>query len=91
MECPVCGNKDYKYESYYEEFQGAMILSEEHGCCERCGYIVDQAYSDPVDGFEPDVRRGHKDCCGNYHPKNTRKRARIRRKNNIVRHKIIWW
>ena len=27
---------------------------------------------------------------GNYHPKNTRKRARIRKKYNIIRHRMIW-
>jgi C4-type Zn-finger protein len=41
MDCPVCGNEHYKYNRYYDEYWGGIYVCEEHGYCERCGYVVD--------------------------------------------------
>ena len=79
-ECPVCGFKGYQYVQYSEEYWGVV---EQHGYCDRCGYMVEQAYSDSIDGFVPELTRGYKDREGVYHPKNTRKRARIHKKYGI--------
>ena len=80
--CPICGFKGYKYE-YWTEYGIGVV--ERHGYCDRCGYTVEQAYSGVIDGFMPDITRGYKDYQDNYHPKNTRKRTRMRRKYNIKR------
>ena len=85
--CPICGFKDYQYVQYAEEYWGIV---ERHGYCDRCGYMIEQAYSEPIDGFLPDIKKGYKDRQGVYHPKNTRKRARIRRKYHIKKPDNGW-
>ena len=77
--CPVCNSDKYRYVSYAEECYGIV---EQHGRCNRCGYVIEQCYSFPVDGFEPIIRRGHK-CLNKYYPKNKRKRLRMKRKYGI--------
>ncbi len=42
MNCPICGSNDYEYISFSEDYFGTV---ERHGSCERCGYLVEQAYS----------------------------------------------
>ena len=86
--CPICNSDKYRYKHYAEECYGIV---ERHGYCNRCGYTVEQCYSDVFDGFMPDIKRGHKVLRwsvnnGNYYeyePKNTRKRKRVRRKFGI--------
>ena len=89
--CPICGSSDYKHEEYHDDIWGAWYLVEEHTYCDRCGYRVEMAYSEPMEGFQPDTRRGYRDYLGNYHPKNTRKRARIRRKYHIKKPDNGWY
>lgn len=79
--CPICRSKKYRDIIYTEECYGTV---EEHAYCQRCGYTIEMAYSDPVVGFMPDITRGHKALDG-YRQKNTRIRKRIRRKFNIKR------
>lgn len=69
----------FNYVSYSEYDWGTV---EQHGCCDRCGYIVEQAYSPVYEAFW-DIKRGFKDAYGNYHPKNVKKHRRIRRKRGI--------
>jgi hypothetical protein len=78
--CPICEYKKYRYTRYTEMEWGTV---EQHGYCERCGYTIEQAYSHPIDGFYPPIRRGGKDYKGVYSPKNWRKRARVKRKYGI--------
>jgi RNA polymerase subunit RPABC4/transcription elongation factor Spt4 len=47
--CPVCHSSKYKYQ-YWTEFGWGTV--EQHGYCDQCGYIVDQAYSQPISGHE---------------------------------------
>ena len=84
--CPVCNSKDYKYVYYTEEYWGIV---EQHGYCERCGYIIEQAYSQPIEGFKLDRKRGYK-LKGKWYAKNTRKRKRMRRKYNIKHTSQDW-
>jgi len=77
--CPICGYKKYRYICYTEDW-GTV---EQHGYCERCGYTIEQVYSNPIDGFYPPRRRGGKNFKGVYYPKNWRKRARVKRKFGI--------
>ena len=86
--CPICGYKDYRYVSYSEEFWGIV---EQHGYCERCGYIIDQAYSEPIVGFMLDRVRGYRNnYTGEYYPNNRRKRRRMRRKYHIKHTNKDW-
>ena len=78
--CPVCNSKHYRYVYYAEECYGIV---EQHGYCDRCGYTVEQAYSEPFVGFMPAVQRGYHDRLGKWHRKETRKRKRMKRKFNI--------
>ena len=78
--CPICGYKKFKDEHYTEGWFGIV---EQHCYCDRCGYTIEQAYSEPIGGFRPPIRRGGKDSQGVYHPKNRRKRARVKRKYGI--------
>lgn len=78
--CPICGYKKFKDEHYAEEGYGIV---EQHCYCDRCGYMIGQCYSEPIDGFYPPIKRGSKDYKGIYHPKNWRKRKRMKRKYNI--------
>lgn len=77
--CPICKSKTFNYVSYSEYGWGTV---EQHGHCDRCGYVVEQAYSPVHDAFL-DIKRGFKDAYGNYHPKNVKKHRRIRRKRGI--------
>ena len=79
MNCPICGYDKYKYQSWSEEYWGTV---EQHGYCKRCGYIIEQAYSQPVVGFELDNKKGRK-VDGKYYPNNVRQRKRLRRKYGI--------
>lgn len=87
--CPICGYKDYRYVSYSEECFGIV---EQHGYCERCGYIVEQAYSEVVGGLELDRTRGYRNAyTGEYLSNNKRKRRRMRRKYHIKHTNKDWW
>ena len=66
---------------HYSEYGIGIV--EQHGYCDSCGYIVEQAYSKPIEGFLPPIRRGGKDDQCIYHPKNWRKRKRMKRKFQI--------
>ena len=79
IQCPICHSKAFEYTSYSEYGWGTV---EQHGYCDRCGYIVEQAYSPVYEAFY-DIKKGFKDCLGNYHPKNIKRHKRIRRKLNI--------
>jgi hypothetical protein len=79
IQCPICKSKKFDYVSYSEYGWGTV---EQHGFCDRCGYIVEQAYSPVYEAFW-DVKRGFKHPNGHYIPKNVKKHRRIRRKKNI--------
>lgn len=64
-----------------------MGVVEQHGTCYRCGYRVEQAYSEAIEGFH-DIRKGFKNAFGVYFSKNVRKHKRIRRKLNIKNYDI---
>ena len=51
IDCPICKSKTFEYCSYSDDCWGAMITVERHGNCKRCGYRVEQAYSEPLEGF----------------------------------------
>ena len=79
--CPICKSQDYRYRSWTEDGWGTV---EQHGRCPRCGYIVEQAYSQPAEGFELDRKRGYRNPIdGKYYPNNVRQRKRLRRKYGI--------
>ena len=79
--CPVCGSSKYRYKSWSEEGWGTV---EQHGFCARCGYTIEQAYSQPIVGFQLDRKRGIKNPYdGKYYPNNVRQRKRLRRKYGI--------
>jgi len=75
--CPICNYSKYKYESWSEWGFGIV---EQHGYCGRCGYIIDQAYSRPVEGFTPITRRGYVDSFCVRHKKDSRQRMRMKRR-----------
>ena len=77
--CPICG---YKYFEYFSESMWGWGTVEQSGLCDRCGYRVEQAYSDVYTAFW-DITKGFKDYYGKYHPKNVKRHRRIRRKLNI--------
>lgn len=79
IDCPICGSNTFNYISYSEYCWGIV---EQHGYCNRCGYIIEQAYS-PVHEAFWDIKKGFKDSSGKYHPKNVKKHKRIRRKMNV--------
>lgn len=74
MNCPICGSNDYEYISFSEDYFGIV---ERHGSCERCGYIVEQAYSPIMEAYR-DIKRGIKTRDG-YIEKNAKKHKRIRK------------
>ena len=74
IECPICRSKTFNYVSYSEHEWGTI---EQHGHCDRCGYVVEQAYSPVYDAFI-DIKRGYKDYNGNYHSKDVKRRMPIR-------------
>lgn len=78
--CPVCNSSKYEYVQYTEWGIGVV---ERHGLCPQCGYIVEQAYSEPIDGFVPPIKKGFKGYKNQYITKNIRKRKRYKRKYNI--------
>lgn len=80
INCPICNYDKYEYKSYTENGWGVV---EQYGYCDRCGYMIDQCYSRPIDGFCPPRKRGGKGYLGVYYPKNSRKRKRIKRRYNI--------
>ncbi|MDE7425734.1 MAG: hypothetical protein K2N51_18905 [Lachnospiraceae bacterium] len=77
--CPICKSKTFDYYSYSEWGWGIV---EQHGYCNRCGYIIEQAYSPCMEAFL-DVTKGFKNGIGEYVSKNIRKHKRIRRKLNL--------
>ena len=82
--CPICESMTYEYCSY-SEFGWGIV--EQHGFCRRCGYVLEQAYSDAYDCFL-DITKGFKKRDGVYVPKDVRKHKRIRRKLKIKGIKI---
>lgn len=79
--CPICGSKQYTDRYYTEECWGIV---EEHAYCERCGYTIEMAYSEPIVGFYPPLKKGYKNKWnGKYYNKDIRKRKRMKRKYNI--------
>lgn len=86
--CHICG---YKYFEYMSESMLGWGTVEQHGYCERCGYIIEQAYSDVIQAFS-DNFRGFKDYYGNYHPKDVKKHRRARRNANVKNIEVNpWW
>ena len=79
IKCPVCESQTFDYISYSEYGRGT---AEQHGYCDRCGYIVNQAYSSVFEAFY-DTKKGFKNYFGEYYPKNVKKHKRVRRKLNI--------
>lgn len=77
--CPICKSKTFEYDSYREDCWGVV---EQHGYCKRCGYRIEQAYSPIMDGFM-DIKKGFKNCNGEYFPKNVKRHRRIRKKLGI--------
>ena len=79
--CPICNSKKYKSVIYTEDY-GRVV--EEHSFCYRCGYMVEMAYSKPIIGFCPPLRKGYKNkYSGIYYAKDIRKRKRMKRKFGI--------
>ncbi len=79
--CPICNSPNYRYVSYSEFGWGSV---EQHGYCDRCGYVVEQAYSQPIVGFTLDRKRGYRNPFdGKYYPNNVRMRKRLHRKYGI--------
>lgn len=56
-ECPVCKSKTFEYVCYCD--YGWIGIYEEHGYCNNCGYVIEQAYSPVYEAFW-DVKRGFK-------------------------------
>ena len=79
IECPICSSKTFEYISYSEAMWGIV---EQHGYCHRCGYVVEQAYSKPLEGFL-DIHKGFKHPAGYYVPRDVERHKRIRRKLSI--------
>ena len=79
IECPICHHNTFDYVSYSEYEWGVVV--EQHGYCDRCGYMIEQVYSPSFECFF-DRKKGFKDYKGIYHSKNVKKHKRIRRKCN---------
>ena len=77
--CPICKSKTFEHCSYSE--YGLGIVGQ-HGNCNRCGYLIEQAYSPSFDCFW-DIKKSFKNSSGIYYPKNIKKHKRIRRKLGI--------
>ena len=79
--CPICGSSEYMYK-YWTEFGWGTV--EQHGRCKNCGYMIEQAYSEPIVGFERALRRGYQNKWdGKYYPADWRHIRRMRRKFGI--------
>lgn len=87
INCPICKTKTFEYCSYSDNYWGGMVTVEQHGNCTRCGYRLEQAYCEPVEGFF-DIVKGFKNPYGEYFPKNIKKHKRIRRKLGIKNYDI---
>lgn len=87
IDCPVCRSKTFDYCSYSDEYWGVMITVEQHGNCKRCGYHIEQEYSDALEGIW-DIKKGFKNALGEYYPKNIKKHKRIRKKLGIKNYAI---
>lgn len=72
----MCKHKTFDYVAYCGAWCECVEL---HGCCEMCGYVIEQAYSQPMVCFM-DIKKGYKDFNGKYHEKNAKKHKRVRRK-----------
>lgn len=79
VKCPICHSQTFLYCSWSEYGWGTV---EQHGYCERCGYIVEQAYSPVYDAFS-DIKKGFKHPDYGYVPKNVKRHKRIRRRLGI--------
>jgi hypothetical protein len=79
IKCPICHTQTFLYCSWSEYGWGTV---EQHGYCERCGYIVEQAYSEVYDAFW-DIKKGFKHPDYGYRPKNVKRHKRIRRRLGI--------
>ncbi len=79
--CPICKAKTFDYCSY-SEFGWGIV--EQHGYCDRCGYIVQQAYSPCMEAFL-DVTKGFKNGIDEYTSKDVRRHRRVRRKLMVVK------
>lgn len=75
--CPICENPNYNYISYGEYGVGTV---EQYGYCDRCGYLIEQAYSRPFECFL-DNHKGFKLLDGKYIERNVRKHRKYRKKN----------
>ena len=83
--CPVCNSSKYR-SNCYTEFGWGVV--EEHSYCPRCGYCVEQSYSQALVGFELPQKRGYRNkLTGKYVAKNVRRRKRLARKYGI-KHKM---
>ena len=87
-QCPICHSPTFNYISYSEYGWGTV---EQHGDCDRCGYIITQAYSPVYEAFW-DIKKGFKLPNGKYIPKNIKRHKRIRRKLKIKNIEInpVW-
>lgn len=74
--CPICKSPGYKYESYVEAPWGVV---EQHGICEKCGFRIEQTYSEEHCFFTDTAKGGKNHYSGIYYPKNIKKHKRYRR------------
>ena len=56
IDCPICKSKTFDYYSYSEWGWGIV---EQHGYCDKCGYVIEQAYSHSMEAFL-DIKKGLK-------------------------------
>ncbi len=83
--CPKCHATVKR--TYYTECVGIV---EDYINCDRCGYMYHMAYSDPVEGILPSVRKGFRLPNGKFVCKNSRRRARIHKKYGIKHSNNDW-
>lgn len=84
-ECPICKSKTFEYVCYRD--YGWIDIVEQHGYCDNCGYVIEQAYS-PVDEAFWDIKRGFKHPEKGYFKKNVKKHKRIRKKLKIKNYDV---
>ena len=80
--CPMCKSDKYHRDIYTDDCWGAFMVVEEHSLCNKCGYMVEMAYSDPIVGFS-DIRKGFRGYKDKYYSKNIKKHKKIRNKLKI--------